>query len=67
MQQSIGYSTNEMKDSLKAQLHFQIFLEKLLIDQEEALNYAKDSELAKEIIYVDLDDELAPQQRVFQV
>ena len=63
----MGYSINYMGDRIKAQLHFQIFLEKLLIDQEEALNYAKDSELAKQNIYIDLDDDSAPQQQTFQV
>lgn len=67
MRNSMGYNISESEDNIRAQLNFQLFLEKMMDNQEEAFNYLKQSNLSDQTICIAPDDNLIPQSGAFKV
>ena len=67
MKDSMGYNIQETEDNVKSQLSFQLFLEHLLINETEALNSLKDSELIELSVHVNIHKNDIPQLRIFKV
>lgn len=67
IQESMGYNIDEAEDNVKDQFNFQLFLEKMVQDEESAFSFLREADLQDKVVYIDIHDDGVPQPVKFKV